>query len=110
METTTASSSTTRHFPGRHYEGTASGPFDALNPTVRRFPLAARTAKNIETQQIETGGDNDDENGDGDAQVNGRDAPAPADADQQAAAPPKDEIRADGVQRQWRSRDNRKGE
>jgi hypothetical protein len=28
-----------RHFPERHYEGTASGPFAALNPTVRRFPL-----------------------------------------------------------------------
>lgn len=92
-----------RHFPGRHYQGAASGPFAGLNPTVRRFPLAAVAAAAAAKKP-------DDE------QTTDETTPKGADADEeppekgQAAPPGKDEVRADDVQRQWRSRDNRKGE
>jgi hypothetical protein len=99
--TTTSASASTRHFPGRHYEGAASGPFAALNPTVRRFPLAAKPAvkkADDEEEQQPTGDD--------DAQVKDADVPKGTEPAAQSA---KDEVRADDVQRQWRSRDNRKG-
>lgn len=79
------------HFPHRHYEGRASGPFALLNPTVRRFPLVA-PKPDVESP------DNSKDHG----------ADAQAETGRPTAA--KDEARADDVQRQWRSRDNRKGE
>lgn len=78
-----------RHFPDRHYEGTPSGPFALLNPTVRRFPLSAISKP------------------DADSKVT-RPEEAQIEPEQPTAA--KDEVRAEDVQRQWRSRDNRKGE
>jgi hypothetical protein len=66
------------HFPARHYEGIADGPFKSLNPTARRFPLAKKPAA------------------------------AAVDAQAKGEASTED-VRADDVQQQWRSRDNRKG-
>lgn len=99
--TTTSGSEYTRHFPGRHYEGAASGPFAALNPTVRRFPLAATpAAKKIKDDEQQPSGDDD---------AHGNDADAPKGPKPAALGASEDEVRADDVQRQWRSRDNRKG-
>jgi hypothetical protein len=80
-----------RHFPERHYEGTASGPFAALNPTVRRFPL---------------GPPKPDAQSSDEAPVEGADRQP---TKERAPTDLKDEVRAEDVQRQWRSRDNRKG-
>ena len=78
-----------RHFPERHYDGFASGPFALLNPTVRRFPLAAAKpyVQSSDSYQVKD-----------------------ADAQTRTEQPPRDEALAEDVQRQWRSRDNRKGE
>lgn len=104
--TTASTSASTRHFPGRHYEGAASGPFAALNPTVRRFPLAAKPAAKKAKDDDEQQPDDDEQqlSGDDDAQVKHADAPKGTEP-----VPAKNEVRADDVQRQWRSRDNRKG-
>lgn len=84
-----AMDATKRHFPERHYDGSASGPFALLNPTVRRFPLAASKP---------------------DAQCSDSSQIKGADAETKADRLPRDEVRAEDVERKWRSRDNRKGE
>jgi hypothetical protein len=86
-----AMDATKRHFPERHYDGSASGPFALLNPTVRRFPLAMPKP---DTQSSDN------------SQVKDTDTQHRTEQLSTAAG---EEVRAEDVQRQWRSRDNRKG-
>jgi hypothetical protein len=86
-----AMDATKRHFPERHYDGSASGPFALLNPTVRRFPLAVPKP---DAQSSDS------------SQVKDTDAQHRTELPSTAAG---EEVRAEDVQRQWRSRDNRKG-
>ena len=80
----------TRHFTGRHhYEGEAFGPFGFLNPTTRRSPLPAWKP-------------------DAHSSASSENDPGKADGEQASKAK-NGEIRAEDVQRKWRSRDNRKG-
>ncbi|KAB5515664.1 hypothetical protein GE09DRAFT_576972 [Coniochaeta sp. 2T2.1] len=84
--------SSSRHFTGvHHYEGESYGPFGFLNPTVRkqRLPFAHAARPSSQEDVLKNG------NG----ALNGA-----------KKVPEKnDEIRAQGVYRKWRSRDNRKG-
>ncbi|TAQ84994.1 hypothetical protein B7494_g6681 [Chlorociboria aeruginascens] len=77
---------TTRHFTeARHDEGEAYGPFSFLNPTKRKYTLSlnkSETPSQAESSQDST--DKDTSSGEA-------------------------ETRASEVQRDWRSRDNRKG-
>lgn len=84
------------HFSSRHYEGQSFGPFGFLNPTVRRspLPLNRRQSQSSEEQpgKVKTG------------------ELVPAEGGTTTGNTNKDEIRAEGVQQTWRSRDNRKGQ
>jgi hypothetical protein len=77
-----------QHFASRHYEGLASGPLSFLNPTVRRRALPAADPDEIVSE---------------DADKEGKDL-------EKDAPEHRDEISADDVHNEWRSRDNRKGE
>lgn len=83
------------HFSDRHYEGTMSGPFSFLNPTIRRLPVPVNS-------QPRSGSETGDEKTP-DGETTGS-SPSPSNA-----PAPKEEVRASAVEQKWRSRDNRKG-
>lgn len=84
------------HFPARHYEGTASGPFSFLNPTerLRKVPVG-RHSSHVGSQNSQD-------------TLRGDDA-TDVDAEKTGKTDHGDEMRAKGVEHKWRSRDNRKG-
>lgn len=83
------------HFPWLHnHKGASFGPFGFLNPTLRRYPLQFdKSERHSSDEQLQ--GKKEGETGDT--------------TTDQLPAKKKDEIRAEDVQRKWRSRDNRKG-
>lgn len=83
------------HFPWFHkYEGESFGPFGFLNPTLKRYPLQFEKPESRSSDE-QLQGKKEDETQKSTAS--------------QLPASKKDEIRAEDIQRKWRSRDNRKG-
>jgi hypothetical protein len=89
----------TTHFTGQHHAEETYGPFSFLNPTSRKSPHPFRQEKDSSQEEVHNG-----ETQHKKAQNEGN----PMSSQQQTSGK-KDELRAEDVQRLYRTRDNRKG-